>query len=234
MPRLRASQADRVQALHSGGMNDVAIATKLQIGLVAVRRLLAPAPAAAERPAAKRPAAPRTTRRRIASIDGPSPVDVHVGRQVRMHRTVAGLSQTQLAESIGLTFQQVQKYERGANRISASTLTRIAAVLGVPVPAFFIGLDDGREPENAGVALRREAIELSRAYERIGDTELRGALMDLFHQLGQQLPARDTARNEPAATRGGPKKAARKVPAGHAATPDAVPAAIAARSSAAE
>ncbi|BBK41124.1 hypothetical protein STVA_11440 [Allostella vacuolata] len=232
MPRFRASQADRVQALHSGGMNDVAIATKLQIGLVAVRRLLAPAPA--DRPAAKRPAAPRTTRRRIASIDGPSPVDVHVGRQVRLHRTVAGLSQTQLAESIGLTFQQVQKYERGANRISASTLTRIAAVLGVPVPAFFIGLDDGREPENGGVALRREAIELSRAYERIADTELRGALMDLFHRLGQQLPAPAEAGKDLAGAKGGRKKSVRKVPASHAATQDAVPAAIAARSSAAE
>ncbi len=70
----------------------------------------------------------------------PHPVDVHVGLEVRRLRKGMGLSQDKLAESIGLTFQQVQKYERGANRISASKLLEIGAFLGVPVAYFFNGL----------------------------------------------------------------------------------------------
>ena len=166
-------------------MSDVDIATKLQVGLPTVRRVLAPPPVAKPRPA--RPAAERP-RRRVAIIDGPSPVDVHVGRQVRLYRTVAGLSQTQLAEAIGLTFQQVQKYERGGNRISASKLVQIGQVLGTPVTAFFEGLEaESETTQEPGIMLRREAIELSRAYERIASPDLRQSLMDLFHRLGDKL-----------------------------------------------
>ncbi|WP_179955439.1 helix-turn-helix domain-containing protein [Allostella humosa] len=190
----------RIQALKAGGLTDVEIATKLQVGLPTVRRVLAP-PAAAK-PRAARPAAPaERPRRRVAIIDGPSPVDVHVGRQVRLYRTVAGLSQTQLAEAIGLTFQQVQKYERGGNRISASKLVQIGQVLGTPVTAFFDGLEGGAEtPQEPGIMLRREAIELSRAYERIASSDLRQSLMELFHRLGDKLttpvpaPKRQSAR----------------------------------------
>jgi transcriptional regulator with XRE-family HTH domain len=171
--------------MQAGGMSDVEIATKLQVGLPTVRRALAPPSAAKPRPA--RPALERP-RRRVAIIDGPSPVDVHVGRQVRLYRTVAGLSQTQLAEAIGLTFQQVQKYERGGNRISASKLVQIGQVLGTPVTAFFDGLEaDAEKPQEPGIMLRREAIELSRAYERIASTDLRQSLMELFHRLGDKL-----------------------------------------------
>jgi transcriptional regulator with XRE-family HTH domain len=73
---------------------------------------------------------------------GPDPIDVHVGLRVRLRRKALGLSQQSLAEALDLTFQQVQKYERGANRISASTLFRIAQVLEVPVSSFFDGLHD--------------------------------------------------------------------------------------------
>ena len=180
-------RSERIHALSASGMSDVQIATKLQVGLPAVRRVLTPP---AERPKAEktsRPKAPRP-RRRVAIIDGPSPIDIHVGRQVRLYRTVAGLSQTQLAESIGLTFQQVQKYERGGNRISASKLAQIARVLGTPVTAFFEGLDTAAaQPHDPGIMLRREAIELSRAYERISNPDLRQSLMDLFHRLGDEL-----------------------------------------------
>ncbi|MGE0717656.1 MAG: helix-turn-helix domain-containing protein [Alphaproteobacteria bacterium] len=173
-------------------MSDVGIATKLQVGLPAVRKALAPPAPARPRPA--RVAAERP-RRRVAIIDGPSPIDVHVGRQVRLYRTVAGLSQTQLAEAIGLTFQQVQKYERGGNRISASKLVQIAQVLGTPVTAFFEGLEPESEtPHDPGIMLRREAIELSRAYERIGSPDLRQSLMELFHRLGDKLVASPKAR----------------------------------------
>ncbi|MCC7273359.1 MAG: helix-turn-helix transcriptional regulator [Alphaproteobacteria bacterium] len=168
-------------------MTDVEIATKLQVGLPTVRKALAPPPVA--RPRAARTPTERP-RRRVAIIDGPSPVDVHVGRQVRLYRTVAGLSQTQLAEAIGLTFQQVQKYERGGNRISASKLVQIARVLGTPVTAFFEGLEpEAASPHDPGIMLRREAIELSRAYERIGSPDLRQSLMELFHRLGDKLTA---------------------------------------------
>src|SRR5579872_3336663 len=72
----------------------------------------------------------------------PDAVDVHVGNQVRLRRRELGLSQARLAQSLGLTFQQVQKYELGTNRISASKLFRIAQVLSVPVGGFFEGLDE--------------------------------------------------------------------------------------------
>lgn len=77
----------------------------------------------------------------------PSPIDVHVGRRVRLHRKAMGMSQERLAAGLGLTFQQVQKYERGANRISASKLYEIARIFRVPVGSFFEGLDDPASPE---------------------------------------------------------------------------------------
>ena len=181
MARSSTAQAARVRSLQAQGLTDVAIATRLQIGLTTVRRALGSQRTAP--PAPRRP----PPRRNIASLHGPSPIDVQVGRQVRLYRTVAGLSQTQLADAIGLTFQQVQKYERGSNRISASKLMRVAEVLGVSVSAFFEGIDDGRPPADEPIMLRREAIELSRAYERIASPDLRSGLMELFENLGEQL-----------------------------------------------
>src|SRR3569833_3753192 len=80
--------------------------------------------------------APRSTRGRMPS-GKPNPVDVHVGARVRLRRTLLGMSQEKLGEAIGLTFQQVQKYERGANRIGASRLFDLSRVLDVPVSFFF-------------------------------------------------------------------------------------------------
>ncbi len=200
--RSPTSQAARIRALHTSGMGDVDIATRLQTGLTIVRRVLG-TPAGSSAP---KPGPAPTVRRRVAILDGPSPVDIHVGRQVRLHRTVAGLSQTQLGEAIGLTFQQVQKYERGSNRISASVLTRIAAILGAPVPAFFAGLAGEMEPQHDEIALRREAIELSRAYERIHDRGLRDALMAVFVELGKQLKEPDHPAAPEATLRGQPMR----------------------------
>src|SRR6476660_10166011 len=86
---------------------------------------------------------------------GPHPVDIHVGARVKKRRTELGISQEKLAEALGLTFQQVQKYERAANRISASRLYRIGMTLGVDVPFFFEGHEAGAgsgfaEPPAAG------------------------------------------------------------------------------------
>ena len=75
--------------------------------------------------------------------DGPDPIDIHVGARVFLRRRMLGLSQAQLAAAIGMTFQQVQKYERGANRISASTLYRLAQALDVSVSFFFDVMEDG-------------------------------------------------------------------------------------------
>src|ERR1700733_2897255 len=80
---------------------------------------------------------PRKSSGRMASKGFPNPIDVHVGQRVRQRRTLLGMSQEKLAEAIGLTFQQVQKYERGANRVGSSRLFDLARVLDVPVSYFF-------------------------------------------------------------------------------------------------
>src|ERR1700745_3000245 len=88
----------------------------------------------------------KTGRRQKA--DKPNPIDVHVGARVRLRRTLLGMSQEKLGDAIGLTFQQVQKYERGANRVGASRLFELSRVLDVPVSFFF----DELGPESAGGA----------------------------------------------------------------------------------
>ena len=80
---------------------------------------------------------PRKSSGRMASKGFPNPIDVHVGQRVRQRRTLLGMSQEKLAEAIGLTFQQVQKYERGANRVGSSRLFDLARVLDVPIAYFF-------------------------------------------------------------------------------------------------
>ena len=104
-------------------------------------------------------ARPRPTlgRRRVSS-DGPDPIDVYVGSRLRQRRVSLGMSQTELADRIGLTFQQLQKYETGANRVSASTLWRAADAIDVPVTYFFDGLADGGQiasPEDIDVVVLR-------------------------------------------------------------------------------
>jgi transcriptional regulator with XRE-family HTH domain len=108
--------------------------------------------------------------------DKPSPIDIHVGSRVRLRRNMLGLSQEKLGGAIGLTFQQVQKYERGANRIGASRLHYLSQVLDVPVSFFFDDTDPVRAPAipagfaepaaeafDADPALRRRLFELARA-----------------------------------------------------------------------
>ena len=92
----------------------------------------------------------------------PNPVDVHVGRRVRIRRVLAGMSQTALAEGLGLTFQQLQKYESGSNRISASRLWQISQILDVPIAWFFLGLGDDQEEDTEGLRSKRDTLELVR------------------------------------------------------------------------
>ena len=124
------------------------------------------------------------------------PLDAMVGARIRMLRVDRGISQTILAERIGVTFQQVRKYERGANRIGASRLHDLSRVLDVPVSFFFDDMDPVRAPaipagfaEPAAEAFdsdplrRRETVELVSAYYRIDDPALRRRLFDLARAL---------------------------------------------------
>jgi transcriptional regulator with XRE-family HTH domain len=134
--------------------------------------------------------------------DKPNPIDVHVGSRVRLRRNMLGLSQEKLGEAIGLTFQQVQKYERGANRIGASRLLELSRVLDVPVSFFYDETDPVRAPAiTAGFAegpqeafdsdpmRRREALELVEAYYDIEDTAARRRLFDLAKALAAATEA---------------------------------------------
>ena len=124
----------------------------------------------------------------------PNPVDLHVGGRVRMRRKMLGVSQERLAEALGLTFQQVQKYERGANRVSASKLYEIARFLGAPVSYFFEGLsdpsvrggDDGEEGSEQFVhdfLMTPEGLELAVSFPKIRRPRLRRRILDLVRSL---------------------------------------------------
>jgi transcriptional regulator with XRE-family HTH domain len=120
----------------------------------------------------------------VARGDGPHPVDRHVGLRIRMRRKEIGVSQERLAEALGITFQQVQKYERGANRVSASKLWEIATALRTPVGYFYEGLNAG-EPSARDAAqaqdfmLSSDGIELMSAFPRILEPAVRRKLVEL-------------------------------------------------------
>ena len=128
----------------------------------------------------------------------PNPVDTHVGSRVRLRRMLLGMSQERLGDSMGLTFQQVQKYEKGVNRIGASRLFQISKILDVPVQFFFeeaphIGADGSpargmAEPDSEAFILEflnsREGLELNRAFVKIGDAKVRKSVVDLVRALG--------------------------------------------------
>ena len=129
----------------------------------------------------------------------PNPVDVHVGGRVRLRRTLLGLSQEKLGDALGLTFQQVQKYERGANRIGASRLFDLSRVLDVPISFFFDDMSsdvsDRSPAQEVGLSelppsgfevdpmAKRETLELVRAYYRIKDHNVRKRVFDLAKAL---------------------------------------------------
>ncbi len=129
----------------------------------------------------------------------PNPIDIHVGSRVRLRRTLLGMSQEKLGEAIGLTFQQVQKYERGANRIGSSRLYDLSRVLDVPIGFFFEdipaatanrsltrtrGMAEAQSRYERDPLAKRETLELVRAYYKIGDPQVRKRLFDLTKALG--------------------------------------------------
>ncbi|MEZ5828426.1 MAG: helix-turn-helix transcriptional regulator [Hyphomicrobiales bacterium] len=126
----------------------------------------------------------------------PNPVDAHVGSRVRLRRMLLGMSQERLGDSMGLTFQQVQKYEKGVNRIGASRLFQISKILDVPVQFFFeeapyageAGTSRGlAESDSEGFILEflnsREGLELNRAFVKIADAKVRKSVVDLVRAL---------------------------------------------------
>ncbi len=118
----------------------------------------------------------------------PSPVDVSVGRNVRIWRMAKGLSQAQLAKRVGVTFQQIQKYEVGANRIGTGRLVKLAAILGVPIAALFEDAGSG-DPSRALLALiaDKRAFRLARAFAAIADVTCRLSLVDLVEEIAASV-----------------------------------------------
>lgn len=126
----------------------------------------------------------------------PNPVDVHVGSRVRLRRMLVGMSQEKLGDMLGLTFQQVQKYEKGANRVGASRLYQISQILGVSVQFFF---DDMQAGDGTGKASEgttspyvmdfvssAEGLQLNRAFTRIDQPAVRKKLLELVKSLSDQ------------------------------------------------
>ncbi|HEU0117474.1 MAG TPA: helix-turn-helix transcriptional regulator [Alphaproteobacteria bacterium] len=136
--------------------------------------------------------------------ESPDPIDIHVGQRLRLRRNLLGMSQEQLGNASDLTFQQIQKYERGANRMGASRLYQLGRLLNVPVAYFFEelpahltnpsqqGFSDNKQsplegapsPDNE-ILQRRETLELIRAYYRITDPKQRRTVYDLIKSMAE-------------------------------------------------
>jgi transcriptional regulator with XRE-family HTH domain len=132
----------------------------------------------------------------LVAKKAPNPVDKHVGSRVRMRRMMLGMSQEKLGDALGLTFQQVQKYEKGTNRIGASRLQQISHILQVPVAFFFEGAPQlaGMPPPNefdeapspayvADFLATSDGLSLTKAFMRIPDAKLRRRIVELVQQI---------------------------------------------------
>ena len=145
-----------------------------------------------------------------AKIKGDSSVntvDTYVGSRIRLRRGITGYSQEKLAEEMGITFQQVQKYERGLNRVSAGRLWKLSKILGVSVNFFFEGMDTPTQPSLTGAPMefceeptvlednvleRKDVLELVRYYLQISDPKVAKNILDLVKSLA---PSSDTSHN---------------------------------------
>jgi transcriptional regulator with XRE-family HTH domain len=135
----------------------------------------------------------------------PNPIDIHVGSRVRFRRMLLGMSQEKLGQKLGLTFQQVQKYEKGINRIGASRLFDLAQVLGVSVEFFYEEAPSGDAPSFTQDGLTdkadetpivdflrsRDGLELNKAFVRITDPRARRAIVELVRSLAEDANASD-------------------------------------------
>lgn len=134
----------------------------------------------------------------------PHPVDIHVGKRLRLRRTILGLSQEAVGRAIGITFQQIQKYERGVNRMSASRMHDFAKAMDVPIHFFFEGLSTaGNEAEEGAVSgfaeesspafdyekiSSRETLEMMRYFHRIQDPAVRKKCAELIRAIAEAQP----------------------------------------------
>jgi transcriptional regulator with XRE-family HTH domain len=128
----------------------------------------------------------------------PNPTDVHVGSRIRMRRNILGMSQEKLGEHLGITFQQIQKYEKGTNRVGASRLQAIASILDVPVSYFFAdapgqepaeltGMSEGKSPHYVvDFVNSSEGLQLNRAFARIADQKIRRKIIELVKALAAE------------------------------------------------
>jgi transcriptional regulator with XRE-family HTH domain len=125
------------------------------------------------------------------SIKTPNPIDKHVGSRLRMRRMMLGMSQEKLGEAFGLTFQQVQKYERGMNRMGASRLQHAAQILGVSVPFFFEGAPGGHNEDGDTISpayiddfvSSEDGLRLIKAFARIARPAVRHRIVNLVHEI---------------------------------------------------
>lgn len=131
-----------------------------------------------------------------------NPVDAHVGHRVRLRRMLIGMSQERLGELLGLTFQQVQKYEKGINRIGAGRLFEVAGILGVPISFFYEDADAngargfseaGEPPPVMEFLASGEGLQLSLAFMRIKDMKVRRRILDLVRSLADANGADERA-----------------------------------------
>ena len=132
----------------------------------------------------------------------PNPVDLYVGGRIRMRRRSLGVSQEKLADELGLTFQQVQKYERGANRVSASKLYEIARSLQTPVAFFFEGLNDPTTASAYDAApdafvheflMTNEGLELAAVFPKVKKSRLLRRILDLVRTMAEEDDALEPA-----------------------------------------
>jgi transcriptional regulator with XRE-family HTH domain len=126
----------------------------------------------------------------------PNPIDIHVGGRIRLRRNMLGMSQEKLGESLGITFQQIQKYEKGTNRVGASRLQAISTILNVPVSFFFedapgsaAGTPGVAEESDASYVVdflnSTEGLQLNRAFVKISDPKVRRRIVDLVKSLAE-------------------------------------------------
>jgi transcriptional regulator with XRE-family HTH domain len=129
--------------------------------------------------------------RRTVAKYGPHPVDVHVGGRVRMRRTLLGMTQTDVGNVLGLTFQQIQKNEAGMNRIGASRVYALSRILSVPVEYFFEGLEEEAPARPADNMMTKfETLKLVRAFDRISDQAVRDAILRFTKAMARLVGSR--------------------------------------------
>jgi transcriptional regulator with XRE-family HTH domain len=128
----------------------------------------------------------------------PNPIDIHVGSRIRLRRTMLGMSQEKLGESLGITFQQIQKYEKGTNRVGASRLQNISNILNVPVSFFFEDAPGDTSSGASGMAeasssnyvvdflSSSEGLQLNRAFVKINDAKVRRKVVELVKALAAE------------------------------------------------